>query len=285
MTIAEALHRAATTFIENSIPSPALEAECLLRDVLGVDRARLFSRLQEEMAPAQAAGFRERVDLRLRRQPTAYILRQREFFGIDFYVDDRVLIPRPETELLVEKAIDIVRHRPPCGESGCTIADVGTGSGAIAVALALSLPHIEVYATDVSAAALEVAAINCRHHVEDRVHLLHGDLLGPLPRAVDIIVANLPYILDSDMQSLDPEVRLEPQVALCGGPDGLDLVRRLLTDAPAKLLPGGWLLLEVGLGQAPAVMEEAKRCMPGSRVSVAKDLGGIDRAVAVHLSA
>ncbi len=285
MTIAETLHRTTTTLAESAIPDPSLEAECLLAHALGTDRVGLYLRLKERLTPSQADSFEELMACRLARQPMAYIMRQRQFFGIELYVDGRVLIPRPETELLVEKAVQIAGRSLPRRGANLRIADIGTGSGAIAIALALSLPQSQVYATDISVAALDVATINCgRHHVTDRVHLLQGDLLQPLPCPVDMIVANLPYVADLDMQSLAPEVSLfEPQLALAGGNNGLVLIRRLLADVTSRLAPAGWLLLEVGLGQAATVVEDVKHHLPASDVSVAPDLAGIDRAVIVHL--
>ena len=161
------------------------------------------------------------------------------------------------------------------------MADVGTGSGAIAIALALHLPHAMFYATDISPDALDVARINCRQHgVEKQVHLLVGDMLQPLPEPVDVIVANLPYVKDSDLPRLMPEIRdFEPTAALAGGADGLDQIRRLLSQAGQKLLPRGAIMLEIGLGQGPAALALARKHFTDSRIDLIPDLAGIDRVL------
>jgi release factor glutamine methyltransferase len=212
----------------------------------------------------------------------AYIVGHKEFYGLDLFVDNRVLIPRPETELLVERAIGIAVAR-----SLCLIADVGTGSGAIAVSLAVHLPQVLVYATDASTRALEVAACNCRrHNVEDRVRLLQGHLLEPLPEPVDLIAANLPYVSQAELAQLPPEIsRYEPREALNGGPDGLDYIRRLLARAGRYLSLLGVILLEIGATQGKAVTALAKRHFPAAKVEIAKDYAGLDRVVMVSKGA
>jgi len=189
-----------------------------------------------------------------------------------------VLIPRPETELLVEKAIEISQRR-------AVVADVGTGSGAIAVSLAVHLPQVLVYATDASPGALEVAARNCRRHgVEDRVHLLQGHLLEPLPEPVDLIAANLPYVSRAELAQLPPEINCyEPREALDGGPDGLDHIRRLLAQAGEHLKPGGVVLLEIGATQGQAVIALAQRHLSVARVEIVVDYAGLDRVVVVEM--
>lgn len=283
------------------IEDALLEAELLLRQALEMERTGFYSGLDGELTSLELTKLEELLAQRLARRPNAYIRHVKEFYGLEFYVDERVLIPRPETELLVEKALEVARQytrnprvfysplsvngegpavRSIDSESSFSIADIGTGSGAIAVALAVNLPDAEIYATDISEAALEVAEINCqKHRVADRTHLLRGDLLTPLNQSVDIIVANLPYIPDTELDRLAPEVSLyEPRSALSGGQDGLDYIRRLLEQAPGKLKPGGALLLEVGMGQAEVVAEMARRHF--SDVTVAADLAGIGRVVA-----
>ncbi|MBN2098308.1 MAG: peptide chain release factor N(5)-glutamine methyltransferase, partial [Dehalococcoidia bacterium] len=222
------------------------------------------------------------VERRLRREPAAYILGRHEFYGIELYVDPRVLIPRPETELLVEAALAFVERRFG-KEWPCSVADVGTGSGAIGIALALHLPQAFIYATDVSPGATEVARLNCRRHgVEGRVELLLGDLLEPLSQPVDVIVANLPYVKDADILQLMPEIRdFEPVEALAGGADGLDRVRRLLARAQDHLLPQGAVMLEIGLGQAEAVASLAGRLIPKGKVDLIKDFAGIERVLRI----
>lgn len=278
----ESLNRAAEALARQFLQEAKQEAEVLLRSVLGVGRAELYTDMEYPLSPRQARAFQEKVERRLSYEPAAYILGQREFFGLEFYVDNRVLIPRPESELLVETAIDLA-SRFYEGKRPLLVADIGTGSGALAIALAVSLPQAFLYATDISSSALESAAINCRRHgVSSRVCLLQGDLLEPLSEAVDIIVANLPYVSRREWEQLSPEVKLfEPPEALLGGEDGLDLVRRLLYQASGKLLPGGSLLLEIGMGQGGEVSELAKHYFPRSKVELLPDLAGIERVVSI----
>ncbi|MBC7262511.1 MAG: peptide chain release factor N(5)-glutamine methyltransferase, partial [Chloroflexi bacterium] len=171
------------------VPSPRLDAEVLLAHVLGWKRAGLYARPEFELTPAQQQAFQDLVERRCRREPVPYITGHREFYGLDFIVDRRVLIPRPETELLVERALETAEHMGS-GKEQLILADIGTGSGVIAISLAMHLPHAIIYATDAFAEALEVAACNVsRYHLSQRVHLLQGDLLQPLPERVHLIVA------------------------------------------------------------------------------------------------
>lgn len=299
MIIKEALHQASKTLAAHPIEDAPLEAELLLMHILGIDRAKLYTRLGEELPADDAEALAQLVDRRLSHEPTAYIVGHREFFGHDFYVTPGVLIPRPESELLVEEALFELWERSgrgkPLGELLLTddkpptcekIADVGTGSGAIAISLALILPMAKIYATDISAPALEIARVNCqRHGVQDRVYLLEGDLLEPLPGPVDIIVANLPYIGDEDWSELSAEIRMyEPTVALAGGRDGLDKMRQLLSTVNEKLRTGGLILLEIGPGQGQAAATLAQDLFPGARIGLARDLGGRERVLKVVLT-
>jgi len=282
VTLREALRRAESRIAAQGIPDARLEAELLLMHSLGMAKAELYARLGELLPPAQADKFGNLVDRRLQHEPSAYILGQCQFCGIDLYVDPRVLIPRPETELLVDEALAFAEQRFPQGR-GCRAADVGAGSGALAVALALRLPQAIIYATDVSPGALEVARINCgRQGVEERVCLLEGDLLKPVPEAVDLIVANLPYIEEKDLADLMPEIRdYEPMTALAGGEDGLAKTGQLLSQAGSKLRPEGAVMLEIGRGQGPAVVEMARKSLPGAMVHLRPDLAGIDRVLRI----
>lgn len=282
MTLREALQQAETAISSHAIPDARIEAELLLTHALGIGKAELYTRLEEPLPPSKAGMFRGLVAQRLRHEPAAYILKQCQFYGIDLYIDPRALIPRPETELLVETALDFINQRFS-KEEACTVADVGTGSGAIAIALALHLPRARVYATDISPDALEVARINCRRHgVGKQVQLLVGDMLQPLPEPVDVIVANLPYVKDSDLPRLMPEIRdFEPTAALAGGTDGLDQIRRLLSQAEQKLLPRRAIMLEIGLGQGPAALTLARKHFPDSRIDLIPDLAGIDRVLKI----
>lgn len=261
MTVGEALHQASRTLAAHSFEDAYLEAEVLLMHVLGVERAGLYTALREELSGGYAEALSQLVSRRLQHEPMAYIVGHREFFGFDFHVAPGVLIPRPETELLVEEALRCVRGRFP--QADPLVADIGTGSGAIAVSVALLLPRATVYAVDISPRALAIARVNCeRHAVQSRVHLLEGDLLEPLPEPVDIILANLPYVGDAELEHLSPEVRTyEPFEALAGGGDGLDRVCQLLGAAGGKLRPGGTVVIEIGHVGSEG-MARVGRCLP-----------------------
>jgi len=278
--VRDALGGAVDALAAAGVEDPRLDAEVLLAEATGMDRAALVADPGAEVPPAAARRFGEMVRRRLRREPVAYILGRKGFRHIELAVDGRVLVPRPETELLVEVAL---ARRP------ARALDVGTGSGTIALAIAEELPGCEVTATDTSAAALEVARANAeRLGVADRVRFLPGtwpaeEEDGGDP-GFDLIVANLPYVAESDWSSLPPEIRdWEPHEALLAGPDGLDAIRDLLTDrgSPFSRIPGkssAALALEVGEGQAPAVAELVREAGFES-IEVRRDLAGIERVV------
>ena len=282
MTIKQALHKATETLTLNRFEEAALEAELLLRHLLGIGRAELHIRLEDSLSPEQTAELDRLIRRRLSHEPIAYITGHKEFFGLDFRVSADTFIPRPETELLVEKALELAGNRTSPIQA---IADVGTGCGAIAIALAVHLPQVEVYAVDISTAALEVATLNCeRHRVTGRVHLLQGDLLQPIT-GLDLILANLPYVSDRQMRGLSDDVRLfEPALALSGGPDGLQQISRLLSQAKDKLRPRGAILLEISPEQRTGVVELASRHLPGAMVKVLPDLSGHDRVIVIELA-
>ncbi len=282
MQLQVALAQAATVLENAGIEEPRLDAEILLAHALGITRAQLHAYLQHQLSSTELGRYRQFTERCARHEPVAYILGHKEFYGLDLFVDNRVLIPRPETELLVEKAIEISKRRLADGDQ-LVIADVGTGSGAIAISLAVHLPQALVYATDASREALEVAACNCRRHgVGDRVRLLQGHLLEPLPEPADLIAANLPYVSQAEWAQLPREIsRYEPRESLDGGPDGLDHIRRLLAQAEGYLKPGGVVLLEIGATQGKAVAALAKRHFPAARVEIAQDYAGLDRVVMV----
>lgn len=274
MNLKQALAHVRAVLAENNIEDASLEGEILLRHALGIDRNRLFLDLDREMSPQQEKVLLRLVERRLRGEPSAYITGHREFYGLDYYVDPRVLIPRPETELLVEKAIELTRSRRIA-----TIAEVGTGCGAIAISLAINLPGTGIYATDISTAALEVARSNClRHGVSDRILLLQGNMLDPLPGPVDLIIANLPYVRESELSRGGP-LSFEPRLALDGGPDGMRKIGSLCCQAGGKLSHGGCLLLEMGQGQGKTVLTLLHQNFPSAMVEVFTDLSGIERVV------
>ena len=282
MTASEALRRAREMLAARQIEDAGLEAELLLRHALQKSRAELYLDLNEALSPEKAATFWHLIVRRLNHEPTAYITGHREFYGLDLYVDRRVLIPRPESELLVEKALEWANKR---GDEPTLIAEVGTGSGAIAIALARHLPRAQIYASDISAGALEVATQNSqRHGVAHRIKLLPGNMLEMLPEPVDLIVANLPYVTERELRALPPEIRdYEPRLALAGGESGLDRIRALGTGVAGRLRPGGRLLLETGEGQAKAVTSLLYRIFPQATVEIIPDLSGIERVVSLTL--
>ena len=266
------------------VDEAALEAEVLVRHTLGpVDRAALYAHPDVPLSTQQQQTLEALLARREQREPLPYILGWREFYGLTFEVTPAVLIPRPETEGLVNEALCWAGKRGAV-DTPLAVADVGAGSGCIAVALARHLPGATVYATDASAAALEVAGRNVRRHeVEDRLRLLHGELLAPLPGPMDLVVANLPYVADAEWAALPPEVREhEPREALAGGPDGTDLLRRLLEEAPRWLRAGGAVMLEMDPRQREPLIEMAQRAFPTASVRVDSDLAGLDRYLLIE---
>jgi release factor glutamine methyltransferase len=266
------------------VESPRLDAEVLLAHVLGSSRLELYTSYDRPLVGAEVDAYRETLRRRAAREPVGYITGSREFWSLELIVDRRVLIPRPETELLVEFAKEALGDGAGNGADHVTVADIGTGSGAVAVAVAIECADVRVVATDRSAASLEVAPINAaRHRVADRIEFVEGDLFEPLADRppFELIVSNPPYVRDDEYETLAPEVRLwEPAPALVGGPDGMEPTRRLIAEAPDHLCADGWLAIEVG-SQADLVC----RCFAerGWRdVTVRKDLAGHDRVVAAR---
>lgn len=280
-SIAQALRRGEEALRAAGIEDARLEAEVLLRHALGLDRAALFARLHEPIAQRHRQ-YDRLLRRRLSHEPTAYIVGHREFWGLELECTPAALIPRPETELLVEEAIRLVGSGVK-GQGACEIVDVGTGNGAIAVALAVSLPAARIVAVDVSRGALALARRNAsRHGVADRVSLVQGDLLSPLGRPADLIVANLPYVPSDRWGALAPEIREhEPRAALDGGPGGTTLLERLLTQAPACLRRPGWLLAEIGEDQGDRLRQIAAAHFPEGRIKVKQDLAGLDRLLVI----
>jgi release factor glutamine methyltransferase len=281
MLIQEALTQAYNQLGRVGIDSPQLDAELLLAHTLQTNRTGILAWPERRLLPEQVADYRDSLARRSEREPLAYIIGSREFFGLDFCVDQRVLIPRPETELLVEHALRLARRKP----AGIKIADVGTGSGAIAISLARELPESVVYALDSSADSVAVAAENARRHdVADRVQCLVGDLLAPLAGPVDLITANLPYVTTEEWTGLLPELHdYEPRLAFDGGQDGLDLIHRFLDTVAGHLLPRGFCLLEIGPSQGDAIALMAREAMPQSNVQIHQDYAGLDRIVIVEV--
>jgi len=283
LNVADVLATVASTLEVHGIPDHRLEAELLVGYALGLDRARLYAALNDAVPDKRLQALDELVALRVERRPLAYLLGHREFYSLDFLVSPAVMVPRPETETLVDRALQWAQAR---GGRPLVVADVGTGSGAIAVTIALRLPSARVLAIDVSREALSVAGVNAqRHGVADRIALVAGDLLSAVTGPLDMVLANLPYIPDADLDDLQEEVRVyEPRIALAGGPDGLNLIRRLLAQATKVMRPGGLLLLEISPVQREAVLQEATGAFPGAQIELVRDLGGWERVLEVRLS-
>jgi release factor glutamine methyltransferase len=280
VTLKQTLARAREILASGKIEDLELESEILLRHVLGINRIELYQRPDLELSPAAEEKFWSVIRRRLNNEPTAYITGHKEFYGLDFDVNPSVLIPRPETELLAERAIDTINNR-----YFSISADIGTGCGAVAISLAVNLPQVKIYATDISPDALKVALQNCRKHgVEDRITLISGDLLEPLPEPVDLIVANLPYVRKSDLPGINTG-NFEPLIALDGGQDGLEQIRRLITQLreSKKLHPAGVLLMEIGQGQSNTIIALLRQNFPLADIEVFQDLGGIERVVSLSL--
>jgi release factor glutamine methyltransferase len=285
MTLAEALQQSACVLSTNGIEHSHIEARILLGHATNLSPVQIYTEPQQILSPEEEGSLQRLIKRRLRHEPTAYILRHREFYGIDFYVDHRVLIPRPETEILVDASLQFAGSRSCYLKRPLLIADIGTGCGAIAISLALNLPGSKIYATDMSSSALEVAGLNCRHHqVEGQVTLLRGNLLEPLPEPVDLMVANLPYVKNSELPYLSPEIaEFEPGIALNGGESGLDCIRQLLEQVAEKINTGGCLLVEIGQNHEKEVTWLIRSCLHGANFEFIMDFSAINRAVKIDL--
>ena len=281
-TIAQLLTWTTEFFRERGIENPRLDAEVLLGTVLGKDRMYLYVHFDEPLEPAELARYRAHVKERAGHVPLAYVLGRREFMGLDFRVTRDTLIPRPDTEILVQCAVDFLRARAAAGGDELSIADIGTGTGAIALSVLHYTEGTRADAVDISPAAAEVARENAeRLGLAERIEVHVGDLTAPLVgRSYDVILSNPPYIPTADIATLMPEVRsYEPHLALDGGTDGLNIYRRLMADAPALLKEGGAIAVEVGIDEAAAVAALAMAHSRIVRTEILKDLAGIERVV------
>lgn len=258
--------------------APALEARALLEHVLERSRADLAAHPETQIRADQLQRLNDLLARLTAGEPLPYLTGRQEFYGLNFAVSPAVLIPRPETELLVENALTWLRHHPTHRRA----AEAGIGSGCISVTLAVHTPDLQIAATDRSRAALDMAAANAaRHNVRERIALLQADLLTPLRGPFDIVCANLPYIPGATLAGL--RVRhYEPRLALDGGADGLDCIRALLSDAHRWLAPGGLLLLEIEASQGQTACQAARRALPAARIDLLHDLAGLPRLVKVE---
>ena len=281
MTVLEVLNRATECFKEHQIRNPRLNAELLLARALDFSREGLYIHLHDPVGEKEKREAEELIQRRLSGEPLQYILGHQEFWSIDLKVDPRVLIPRSDTELLIEQALavlpKITLEKPP------TVLEIGTGSGAIAIALAREIKDIFLVGTDISGEVIRLARFNAQEQgVSEKIGFVTGDLFGPFKRGehFDLILSNPPYIVRSEIGSLEREVRdFEPPIALNGGEDGLDFHRKIIFESPNYLRMEGWLLLEVGQGQAEEVsgmMEKNREFISSERI---RDLSGIERVV------
>jgi release factor glutamine methyltransferase len=243
----QALNAAASRLAAAQVPSAQMNAELLLRFVLNCDRAYLFAHPERDLTPDAASRYQAALAERARGVPAQYITGHQEFWGMDLIVTPAVLIPRPETEHIIETVLEVQASRGALRTDQLRIADVGTGSGCIALALAKELPNAEIHATDSSLQALEVARANAaRHQLEQRIHFHHTDLLATLTPPFDFIVSNPPYVGESEEDQVQLEVRkFEPRSAVFGGPTGTEVIARLIPQARNLLRPGGALVLEI----------------------------------------
>ena len=275
------------------IDTPRLDAEVLLAHTLHVSRSCLYSRLQETVSDSRKTSFQRCVVRRTQREPVAYITGRQEFWSLEFQVNPCVLIPRPDTEIVVETALRLLASSRITAPR---ILDMGTGSGCIAVALATELPYARIWAVDRTPASLSIAQKNARtHQVSHRITFACGDLLTPVSSGVpffDLLVTNPPYIASQVLDTLQPEVRAwEPRVALDGGADGLDFYGRLLYDGPDYIRPGGWLVAEIGETQKDALVQLGHKIQPGHKQrrlrfqACRRDYAGRDRVVVFQKTA
>jgi release factor glutamine methyltransferase len=287
-TLAQAITEGARRLRASSVDEERRTAGILLCHVLQIDRTHLLTKSEEEIDEPSYHRYLELVERRAAGEPLQYITGHQEFYGLDFIVTPEVLIPRPETEFLVERVVEIAKE---FSEEPLLIAEAGTGSGCVAVAVAVHLPRARVIATDISQAAIEVARRNAeRHGVIDRIEFLEGDLFAPLAElrlegAVDVLASNPPYVNEETFELLQREVRdWEPREALFGGVDGLDFYRRLIAESPHYLKPGGYVVLEIGFSQVDSISEMVK----GNAlelVDITPDLQGIPRTLCLRRTA
>ena len=291
MLLRETLASAIDRLSAARVPSPRLNAELLLMFVLGCDRAYFYAHPERPLDPRESERYDEALAERARGIPAQYITGHQEFWGLDFLVSPAVLIPRPETEHVIETVLELMGRDSVAGnrltaagqafEERNRIVDVGTGSGCIAIALATELPEAEIVATDISRAALEIARANAARQLQDRIQFHQTDLLEKFEaRNFNIVVSNPPYVGQSEEDHVQLEVRKhEPHDAVFAGPSGLEIIERLIPQAGAALKPGGWLVMEI----SGTVVEGVKRLLSGwEQVRIVNDLQGIPRVVSAR---
>ncbi|HEV3042023.1 MAG TPA: peptide chain release factor N(5)-glutamine methyltransferase [Candidatus Angelobacter sp.] len=280
MQLKQAVDAAYQLFIESDVPSPRLNAELLMMFTLGCDRAYLFAHPERPLGAEEHQRYQEAIQERARGCPTQYITGHQEFWGLDFIVSPAVLIPRPETEHVVETVLELAQSHHPDGNM--TIIDVGTGSGCIALALATELPRAEIHACDISEEALEMAHINAaRLGLESRVVFRHSDLLTAYSDGqFDFVFSNPPYVGESEADKVQRQVReFEPKIAVFSGQKGMDIYDRLIPQAGTALKPDGWLVVEIGYSTEEQVKQ---RLANWPEIQTKTDLQGIPRVIAAR---
>ena len=276
MTVLQVLQNTADFFARKGIDSPRLNIEHLLADALGKRRIDLYLEFDRTLSENELAPLREKVRRRAEGEPLQYLLGSWDFFGRAFRTDPRALIPRPETEVLVEIVLKVIRAEL---RSRTRLLDVGTGSGVLAITFALECPNLQIVGSDVSPSALNLARENAeKQGLNHRIEWVESDLLSSVAGSFDFLVANLPYIPTAELPKLAPEVKRDPQLALDGGPDGLVVIRRLLQDAPRVLRDGAFVILEVGFDHAGRVAD-LLTAQKFRDISVENDYQGVRRFV------
>ena len=290
-TVSQILDKATRYLRRRGIPEPRIDAEVLLAHVLKIERLQIYLNLDCQLTKKELSAYEKLVERRVGREPVAFIVGHKEFMGLKFFLNKDVLIPRPETEILVEKVIEKVRNigKPRSygyrKDNSLVIVDLCTGSGNIAISLAKNIVSCKIYATDISKGAIKIARKNAKfHNVEEKVEFLLGDLFSPLEKlnsslAVDFVVSNPPYVKSRDLVLLQPEIKKEPLCALVGGNEGLNFYRRIVPEALKYLVDHGYLIMEIGDRQGKAVMNLIRKAKRFSPPQLVKDYAGLDRVV------
>ncbi len=290
-TVSEILDKVTSYLKRRGIPEPRIDAEVLLAHVLEIERLEIYLNFDSRVTEKDLSAYKKLIERKVRREPVAFIVGYKEFMGLKFFLNKDVLIPRPETEILVEKVIEKVRNIGKSRNYGyrrdnsLTIVDLCTGSGNIAISLARNIASCKIYATDISKGAIQVARKNAKfHNVEGRVEFLLGDLFSPLEKlnsnlAVDFVVSNPPYVKSKDLVLLSPEIKKEPLSALEGGNEGLNFYQRIIPEALKYLVGSGYLIMEIGDYQGKAVMNLIKKEKQFYPPQLVKDYAGLDRVV------
>lgn len=284
-SVGELLVQASLQLARAGIPSPPDEARLLMAEVLETSLAWVIAHPEAEVPPDRRLLLLSYLERRVAFEPVAYILGHKEFYGLDFGVGPAVLIPRPETELLVEAALTASLRLLALKGRDLLVVDLGTGSGAVAVTLAVHQPRLALIAVDSSPAALEVARTNAmRHGVQARIKFRRGDLLQVVTEKIDLLVANLPYIASEEIERLMPDVKdYEPRQALDGGPNGTGVIERALEQAAGRMERPASLLFEIGDGQGHELSGFARRLYPDADIQVARDYAGLERILSIDL--